>query len=391
LNQAGRARARDLGIVIGEGRPGRNNAITDVAGVRVGHATIVEGEGPLVRGRGPIRTGVTVIVPHDGDPWSEPVFAGTHILNGNGDMSGLEWIRETGLFHGPLAITNTSSLGLVRDALIEIGAREEHADHPAWSLPVVGETYDGQLNDINGMHVRLEHVQAALEAASGGAAVEGAVGGGTGMICHEFKGGIGTASRVLPPDAGGWTVGVLVQANYGRRGLLRIDGVPVGQEIPVSEVPSPWASPRRGLGEGRPSAGELAPGSGSTIIVVATDAPLLPHQCTRLAQRAGLGLARTGGLGATSSGDLFIAFATGNRNHPAGEAEPVGPGVVRLWALVDPALDPLFEATVEATEEAIANALVAAETMTGRDGITAHRLPHDRLREVMARYGRLRG
>jgi D-aminopeptidase len=391
MSEPGRVRARDLGIVIGEGRPGRNNAITDVAGVRVGHATIVEGEGPLVRGRGPVRTGVTVIVPHDGDPWSEPVFAGAHILNGNGDMSGLEWIRETGLFHGPLAITNTSSLGLVRDALIEIGAREEHADHPAWSLPVVGETYDGQLNDINGMHVRLEHVQAALEVASGGPVVEGAVGGGTGMICHEFKGGIGTASRVVPPDAGGWTVGVLVQANYGRRGLLRIDGVPVGEEIPVSEVPSPWASPRRGLGEGRPSPGELAPGSGSTIIIVATDAPLLPHQCARLAQRAGLGLARTGGLGATSSGDLFMAFATGNRNHPAGEAEPVGPGVVRLWALVDPALDPLFEATVEATEEAIANALVAAETMTGRDGITAHRLPHDRLRAVMARYGRLRG
>jgi len=391
MNEAGRVRARDLGIVIGEGRPGRNNAITDVAGVRVGHATIVRGDGPLVRGQGPVRTGVTVIVPHDGDPWSEPVFAGAHILNGNGDMSGLEWIRETGLFHGPLAITNTSSLGLVRDALIEIGAREEHADHPAWSLPVVGETYDGQLNDIHGMHVRLEHVQAALEAAAGGPVVEGAVGGGTGMICHEFKGGIGTASRVLPPDAGGWTVGVLVQANYGRRGLLRIDGVPVGQEIPIFEVPSPWSSARRGLGEGRSSAGELAPGSGSTIIVVATDAPLLPHQCARLAQRAGLGLARTGGLGATSSGDLFMAFATGNRNHPAGEAEPVGPGVVRLWALVDPALDPLFEATVEATEEAIANALVAAETMTGRDGITAHRLPHDRLREVMARYGRLPG
>jgi len=391
MNEAGRVRARDLGIVIGEGRPGRNNAITDIAGVRVGHATIIRGDGPLVRGQGPVRTGVTVIVPHDGDPWSEPVFAGAHVLNGNGDMSGLEWIRETGLFHGPLAITNTSSLGLVRDALIEIGAREEHADHPAWSLPVVGETYDGRLNDINGMHVRLEHVQAALAAASGGPVVEGAVGGGTGMICHEFKGGIGTASRVLPPDAGGWTVGVLVQANYGRRGLLRIDGVPVGQEIPIFEVPSPWSSARRGLGEGRSSAGELAPGSGSTIIIVATDAPLLPHQCARLAQRAGLGLARTGGLGATSSGDLFMAFATGNRNHPAGEAEPVGPGVVRLWALVDPALDPLFEATVEATEEAIANALVAAETMTGRDGITAHRLPHDRLREVMARHGRLPG
>jgi D-aminopeptidase len=392
MSEAGHVRARDLGIVIGEGRPGRFNAITDVAGVRVGHATIVRGDGPLVRGQGPVRTGVTVIVPHDGDPWSEPIFAGAHVLNGNGDMSGLEWIRETGLFHGPLAITNTSSLGVVRDALIEIGAREEHPDHPAWSLPVVGETYDGQLNDINGMHVRLEDVQAALEAASAGPVAEGAVGGGTGMICHEFKGGIGTASRVLSGEAGGWTVGVLIQANYGRRGLLRIDGVPVGQEIPISEVPSPWKSPRQGLGDaGRSRSVDTPPGSGSTIIVVATDAPLLPHQCARLAQRAGLGLGRAGGLGATSSGDLFLAFATGNRNHPPGEAEPVGPGVVHLWALVDPALDPLFEATVEATEEAIANALVAAETMTGRDGITAYRLPHDRLREVMAGHGRLRG
>ncbi|MCI0583889.1 MAG: P1 family peptidase [Chloroflexi bacterium] len=398
MTQPERVRARDLGIVIGEGRPGRFNAITDVAGVRVGHATIVRGDGPLVRGQGPVRTGVTVIVPHDGDPWSEPVFAGAHVLNGNGDMSGLEWIRETGLFHGPLATTNTSSLGVARDALIEIGAREEHPDHPAWNLPVVGETYDGQLNDIHGMHVGLEHVQAAFEAASAGPVAEGSVGGGTGMICHEFKGGIGTASRVLPPDAGGWTVGVLVQANYGRRGLLRIDGVPVGREIPISEVPSPWESPRQGIGvrgdrgeRGPARPGDSPPGSGSTIIVVATDAPLLPHQCARLAQRAGLGLARAGGLGATSSGDLFMAFATGNRNHPPGEAEPVGPGVVRLWALVDPALDPLFEATVEATEEAIANALVAAETMTGRDGITAHRLPHDRLRAVMAGYGRLQG
>src|SRR3989304_3049747 len=240
MSDADQVRARDLGIVIGEGRPGGFTAIPAVAGARVGHATLVRGAGPVVRGQGPVRTGVTVIVPHDGDPWSEPVFAGAHVLNGNGDMSGLEWIRETGLFPGPLAITNTSSPGLARDALIEIGAREEHADHPAWSLPVVGETYDGRLNDINGMHVRLEHVQAALAAASGGPVVEGAVGGGTGMICHEFKGGIGTASRGPPPDAGGWTVGVLVQANYGRRGLLRIDGVPVGQEIPISEVPSPW-------------------------------------------------------------------------------------------------------------------------------------------------------
>ena len=391
MHDRGPVRARDLGIVIGEGRPGRFNAITDVAGVRVGHATIIRGDGPLVRGQGPIRTGVTVIVPHDGDPWSEPVFAGAHVLNGNGDMSGLEWIRETGLFHGPLAITNTNSLGVVRDALIEIGIGEEHPDHPAWSLPVVGETHDGQLNDIGGMHVRPEHVRAALDAAAAGPVTEGTVGGGTGMICHEFKGGIGTASRVLPAAAGGWTVGVLTQANYGRRGLLRIDGVPVGLEIPTSDVPSPWASPRPGIGgrAGGSGPGETTAGSGSTIIIVATDAPLLPHQCARLAQRAGLGLARMGGLGATSSGDLFMAFATGNRNHPAGEAEPVGPGVVRLLALVDPALDPLFEATVEATEEAITNALVAADTMTGRDGITAHRLPHDRLREVMAKHGRL--
>jgi D-aminopeptidase len=384
-------RARDLGIVIGEGRPGPYNAITDVAGIRVGHATIVRGDGPLVRGVGPVRTGVTVIVPHDGDLWSEPIFAGTHTLNGNGDMSGLEWVREAGLFHGPMAITNTHSLGVVRDALIDIGTRDPRSGHQAWTLPIVGETYDGQLSDINGFHVGKEHVEAALAAAKGGPVAEGAVGGGTGMICHEFKGGIGTSSRVLPEDAGGWTVGVLVQANYGRRGLLRIDGVPVGQEIPASEVPSPWPMPRQGLGREVATAPGTAPGSGSIIIVVATDAPLLPHQCTRIAQRAGLGLARTGGLGATSSGDLFLAFATGNRAHPPGEAEADGHGVITLRALVDPALDLLFEATVEATEEAIANALVAAETMTGRDGITAHRLPHDRLREVMAKFGRLHG
>ena len=383
-----RPRARDLGIVVGEGSPGRNNAITDVPGVRVGHATIVSGDGPLVRGKGPVRTGVTVIVPHDGDPWSEPVFAGAHTLNGNGDVTGLEWIRETGLFHGPLAITNTNSLGVVRDALIELGVREGHADHPSWNLPVVGETYDGQLSDINGFHVRPEHVEEAYAAATDGPVAEGGVGGGTGMICHEFKGGIGTSSRVVPDAAGGWTVGVLVQANYGRRGLLRIDGVPVGLDIPTSEVPSPWEEPRQGLGAPMPP---TPPGAGSIIIVVATDAPLLPHQCSRLAQRAGLGLARTGGFGATSSGDLFLAFATGNRHQPPGEAEPEGQGVVSLRALVDPALDPLFEATVEATEEAIANALVAAETMTGRDGITAHRLPQARLREVMSKYGRLRG
>lgn len=381
-------RARDLGIVIGEGRPGPYNAITDVPGIRVGHATIIEGDGPLVVGRGPVRTGVTVIVPHEGDIWTEPLFAGTHILNGNGDMTGLEWIREAGLLHSPIAITNTHSVGVVRDALISHAIRTRPAGSSYWSLPVVGETWDGRLNDIAGQHVRAGHLDAAIAAAISGPVAEGGVGGGTGMLCHEFKGGIGTASRILPPGLGGWTVGVLVQANYGRRGLLRIDGVPVGEAIPITEVPSPWARSRRGIAfdDG------LAAGAGregSIIIVVATDAPLLPHQCARLAQRAGLGLARTGGLGATSSGDLFLAFATGNRGMPAGEAEPDAHGVITVRTLVDPALDPLFEGTVEATEEAIANALVAAETMTGRDGITAHRLPHDRLREVMARYGRL--
>ncbi len=382
----GRPRARDLGIRIGEGRPGTDNAITDVPGVRVGHATIIEGEGPLVVGRGPVRTGVTVVDPHDGDIWTEPVFAGCHILNGNGDMTGLEWIRETGLLHSPIAITNTHSLGIVRDTLINHATRARTPGSASWSLPVVGETWDGRLSDIAGQHVRPEHVDAALADLRAGPVAEGSVGGGTGMLCHEFKGGIGTSSRVIPPGLGGWAVGVLVQANYGRRGLLRVDGVAVGEAIPITEVPSPWESPRRGIAfdEG------IAPGrQGSIIVVVATDAPLLPGQCARLAQRAGLGLARTGGLGATSSGDLFIAFATGNRGLPAGEAPPAMHGVVELRALVDTALDPLFEAVVEATEEAIANALVAAETMTGRDGIVAHRLPHDRLVEVMRAHGRL--
>jgi D-aminopeptidase len=391
--RADRPRARDLGIRIGEGTPGPNNAITDVPGVRVGHATIIDGEGPLVIGRGPVRTGVTVIDPHDGNVWTEPVFAGCHVLNGNGDVTGLEWIRDTGLLHSPIAITNTHSVGLVRDTLISHAVRTREPGAAYWSLPVVGETWDGRLSDIAGQHVRPEHVDAALDDLRPGPVTEGAVGGGTGMICHEFKGGIGTSSRVIPRTLGGWTVGVLVQANYGRRGLLRIDGVPVGQAIPVTEVPSPWGRPRRGiafddgLAVGGPS--EAGRREGSIIIVVATDAPLLPNQCARLAQRTGLGLARTGGLGATSSGDLFVAFATGNRGLPAGETPPDRYGIVELRALVDTALDPLFEATVEATEEAIVNALVAAETMTGRDGIVAHRLPHDQLVEVMRRHGRL--
>lgn len=372
-------RARDLGIVIGEGQPGPLNAITDVAGVRVGHATLIRGDGPLVVGTGPVRTGVTVIVPHDGDVWSEPLFAGSDTLNGNGEMTGLEWIREAGLLYGAIAITNTNDVGTARDALVQQAVRSRPEGAPFWALPVAAETWDGRLNDIAGSHVRAEHVDEAIAGASGGPVPEGNVGGGTGMVCHEFKGGIGTASRQVPADSGGWTVGVLVQANYGRRGLLRIDGVPVGEAIPTTEVPSPRGDP------GPP------PGSGSIIGIVASDAPLLPHQCARLARRASLGLARAGGLGATTSGDIFLAFATGNRHMPAPDAPAVGDGAVPIRALMDRALDPLFEATVEATEEAIVNALVAAETMTGRDGVTAHRLPHDRVVEVMRAAGRLRG
>jgi D-aminopeptidase len=377
-------RARDLGIVIGEGTPGPLNAITDIAGVRVGHATLIRGEGARVVGEGPVRTGVTIIVPHDGDIWTEPIFAGCHTLNGNGELTGLEWIREAGLLASAIALTNTHSVGIVHDALIAHAARGHAPGADYWSLPVVGETWDGILNDIAGFHVRPEHVDQALAAAEGGPVVEGTVGGGTGMVCSEFKGGIGTASRVITGATathGGWTVGALVQANYGRRSLLRIDGVPVGRAIPVTEVPSP-------RGARRPAA--TPPGDGSIIVIVATDAPLLPHQCARLAQRAGLGVARMGSIASTTSGDLFLCFATGNRGLPPAEGEPGRPALdVRMVA--ETSMDPLFEATVEATEEAIVNALVAATTTTGCDGITAHALPHDRLVEVMARYGRPAG
>jgi D-aminopeptidase len=378
-------RARDLGIAIGHGMPGPHNAITDVAGVRVGHTTLISGDGPLVVGDGPIRTGVTVIVPHDGDVWAEPVFAGTATLNGNGELTGLEWVRESGLLTGPIGITNTNDVGKVRDALTSAAAASHDPRAQYWCLPVAGETYDGHLNDVAGGHVQAEHVARAYASASGAHVDEGNVGGGTGMICHEFKGGIGTASRRLPEVAGGWTLGVLVQANYGRRGLLRIDGVPVGEAISFDEVPSPWEEERRGL-----EALHRPPGAGSIIGIIATDAPLLPHQCERIARRAHLGLARAGGIGSPTSGDLFLAFATGNRGMPSTEAEPSGDGTLPVRAFMDRALGYLFEATVEATEEAIANALVAAETMTGRDGFTAHRLPHDRLVEVMRAYGRLR-
>ncbi len=293
--------------------PGELDAITDVGGVRVGHTTLIHGDGPLRPGEGPVRTGVTVVIPHDGDVWTEPVFAGGHRLNGNGELTGLEWIREAGMLAGAIGITNTHSVGVVRDALIEAAARAHAMSDGVWALPTVGETYDGALNDINGFHVRPEHVHAALAAATNGPVAEGNVGGGTGMICHEFKGGIGTASR----RAGEWTVGVLVQANYGERDLLRIDGVPVGASIPTSDVPSPWdqadAVSARASAEG-----------GSIIGIVATDAPLLPHQCARLAQRVGMGVARMGSYASHGSGDLFCAFATGNRDlsRNAGEDDP---------------------------------------------------------------------
>ncbi|MHB1930730.1 MAG: DmpA family aminopeptidase [Acidimicrobiales bacterium] len=369
-----RPRARDVGVRIGGLPPGRCNAITDVAGVRVGHTTLVAGDGPLVVGQGPVRTGVTVVVPAE-DVGRALVFAGCHRLNGNGELTGLEWVRESGMLTTPVALTNTHSVGIVRDALVAADVRRRPERESFWSLPVVGETWDGVLNDTNGFHVGAEHLQQALDAAAPGPVAEGNVGGGTGMICHEFKGGIGTSSRVV---AGGFTVGVLVQANYGVRDRLTVAGVPVGREIPAGEVPLPGGS------------GLRPPGSGSIIIVVATDAPCLPHQCGRLAQRAGLGLARVGGVGGHTSGDIFLAFATGNagtvlEEGPDGEGGPLTRPVTMLS---DMAATALYEGVVDATEEAIVNALVAAETMTGRDGLTAHALPHDRLVEVLRAYGR---
>jgi D-aminopeptidase len=379
-------RARDLGIVIGRGRPGPANAITDVSGVRVGHATIIRGDGPLVVGEGPVRTGLTMIVPHDGDVWTEPVYAGSHRLNGNGELTGLEWIREAGHLTGPIGITNTHSVGVVRDGIIRNAVRTLPFGTSYWALPVVGETWDGLLNDIDGFHVTADHVDEALAGARDGAVEEGAVGGGTGMVCHEFKGGIGTASRVVDAASGGFTVGVLVQANYGRRELLRVDGVPVGEAIPVESVPSPYAAV-----DDDESIDAPPPGSGSIIVIVATDSPLLPHQCERLAQRAGLGIARMGGTGAHSSGDLFLCFATGNRSLPRTSFRADPRVTVDVRVLNDFAIGALFDATIEATEEAIVNALVGGSTMTGRDGITAHAVPHELLLETMARYGRPAG
>ena len=328
-------KAVELGIRIGELEPGPHDAITDVAGVRVGHTTLIEGDD--------VRTGVTVVIP---TPGGEPCFAAAHRLNGNGEVTGLEWIRESGLLTTPIGLTNTFSVGVVRDALV---ASQHAANRGRWHLPVVGETYDGFLNDIEGMHVTAEHTFAALESANDGTVEQGAVGGGTGMICHGFKGGIGTASRTTTE---GHTIGVLVQANHGRRTRLAVDGVPVGRLI--EGVPLPEAR-------------DEAP-DGSIIVVVGCDAPLLPHQCARLAQRSTLGIARIGGAGENSSGDFALAFSTGNDNPVAGPVDFVP----------NDDIDPLFYAAIEATEEAIVNALLNAETMSGRSG-TVHGLPRDQL------------
>ncbi len=366
---SGRARARDLGITIGRLVAGARNAITDVPGVRVGHSTLIAGEGPLVVGRGPVRTGVTVILPHAENVGADPVFAGAHVLNGNGEMTGLPWLVESGMLTTPVALTNMHSVGVVRDALIAYDvARTGGRPAQAWSLPVVAETWDGFLSDINGQHVRAEHVAAALDAASDGPVAEGNVGGGTGMICHGFKGGIGTASRVVPTAGGAWTVGALAQANHGQRALLRVDGVAVGRAIGPDEVPTPDMT--------------VPPGGGSIIVVLATDAPLLPGQCRRLAQRATIGVARAGGLGENSSGDIFLAFSTANRGLTA---PPAHEAAITVRMLPHEALTPLFEAAADATEEAIVNALCAAVTMTGVDGRTAYALPLDRLQAAMRR------
>ncbi len=362
-------RARDLGIPF-DGSTGPLNAITDVPGVTVGQVTLIEGEGALDVGNGPVRTGVTAVLPR-GKSY-DPVFAGWYSLNGNGEMTGTTWVEESGFLEGPVMITNTHSVGVVRDAVIAWQHQnklfEPLPGEPDvfWSLPVVAETYDGWLNDINGFHVRQEHAIAALESARSGAVEEGGVGGGTGMVCHAFKGGIGTASRVLDAQEKTYTLGVLVQANYGVRDALTIAGVPVGKEI-TDLMPS----------EGAPQQD-----TGSIIVIVATDAPLLPHQLKRIARRVPMGLARVGSYAGNGSGDIFIAFSTANPGAAYRE------GTKSAEFLPNDSLSGLFRATVEATEEAIVNALVAGQTMTGINGNTVYGLPHDRLQAIMKKYGR---
>ena len=360
---SGRRRARGIGIPF-DGTPGPLNAITDVGGVEVGYATIVRGQGPLVVGEGPVRTGVTAILPRGRDGAMVPVFAGCHSLNGNGEMTGFVWVEEGGRFTGPLTITNTHSCGLARDTAIRwMVERFPESFVDSWALPVAAETYDGYLNDINGFHVGEKHVLEALEGARGGAVEEGSVGGGTGMICYEFKGGSGTASRLVDVAGGSVVVAAFVQANFGRRHQLTIAGAPVG----------------RHLTEGTFMEGE----AGSIIAVIGTDAPLLPHQLKRLARRAGLGIGRSGAISGHGSGDIFLAFSTANA-----EALAASDALGHAGFVPDARLDALFAAVIQAVDEAVINALVANETMRGRDDRVVHALPHEKLVTLLKRYGR---
>ncbi len=363
-------RARDLSVPF-DGTPGPFNAITDVSGVAVGHTTLISGEGKLQIGKGPVRTGVTAILPRGKDSMSNPVFAGWWSLNGNGEMTGTTWVEESGFLEGPVMITNTHSVGVVRDAVIQWRVAHGQPDPTGywWSLPVVAETWDGWLNDINGFHVKPEHAFHAIDSAKSGPVEEGSVGGGTGMICNGYKGGIGTASRALSVKDGGYTVGVLVQCNYGSRMNLRIAGVPVGREIPSED---PYTFMPSDIAE-----------RGSIIVVVATDAPLVAHQLKRLARRVSLGLGRNGSISGNGSGDIFIAFSTANSGAAATDH------VVDLKMLPNDRIEPVFAATVQATEEAIINAMVAAETMTGIENHKVSALPHDQLRAVLKKYNRL--
>ena len=386
----GAERARDLGIPL-DGTPGPLDAITDVPGVTVGQSTIIRGSGRLIQGKGPVRTGVTAVFPRGKGDLS-PVFAGWFSLNGNGEMTGTAWIDDYGLLFYPIAITNTNSVGTVRDVLIEWGA-ERLLDALHCCLPVVAETWDGDLNDIFGFHVKKEHVYAALDAAASGPVAEGNVGGGTGMQCLGFKGGIGTSSRQITAARGRFTVGALVQCNFGLRRQLRIAGIPVNQELKVPEpcydtrepLDSTLAPDRCATASGERGASPRETERGSIIVVLATDAPLLPHQLKRIARRAALGVGRMGGIAGAGSGDLFIAFSTG----PTGT--PDSTGVARVAMLSDDVIDPVYEAAVQATEEAIINAMLAARTMTGANWYRVEALPHERVREVLARHGRLVG
>jgi D-aminopeptidase len=367
---AAKPRARDLGVPF-DGTPGQLNAITDVPGVIVGHTTLISGEGKLQVGKGPVRTGVTAVLPRGKDSMNSPVFAGWWSLNGNGEMTGTTWVEESGFLEGPVMITNTHSVGVVRDAVIQWRVAHGQPDPTGywWSLPVVAETWDGWLNDINGFHVKPEHAFHAIDSAHSGAVEEGAVGGGTGMVCNGFKGGIGTSSRRLDEKVGGYTVGVLVQCNYGTKNNLRIAGIPVGREISADD---PYAG-----------AAFVSDDHGSIIVVVATDAPLVAHQLKRLARRVSLGLGRDGSISGNGSGDIFIAFSTANPGAAAADH------VVDLKMLPNDKLEPVFSATVQATEEAIINAMIAADTMTGIENHRVRALPHDQLRAVLKKYNRL--